>query len=125
MRSKLNFVVFAVLCAASLASCGGGVQLNDNLNGTTVRLKAGDPVTVTLRSLGDSGYSNWVVSAAPDPAVLKSTGSKHQEGGGLSGDFGQDVFSFEAVAAGETSIQASASRFSGEEAHWVAYVHVQ
>ena len=126
MRPNRTLLVLAILLAASLVGCGGGAQLNDNLNGTTVQLKKGDPVTVTLRSLGDGGYSNWVISAVPDAAVLKSTGTKHQAGGGLSGDFGSDVFSFEAVAAGQTSIQATATRsFSGESVNWIAYVHVE
>ena len=68
----------------------------------------------------------YVREAFPDAAVLKSTGTKHQAGGGLSGDFGSDVFSFEAVAAGQTSIQATATRsFSGESVNWIAYVHVE
>jgi predicted secreted protein len=121
-----NRIVPAFLLAFLLAGCGGGVNLNENLNGTTVELKAGDPLTVTLRSLGDGGYSDWVLTGLPDPAVLKSTGSKHQAGGGLTGDFGSDVFSFEAVKAGQTSIQASATRtWSGETVNFVAYVHVQ
>jgi predicted secreted protein len=106
----------------SLPACGGSshdggdsshgrtITVGEQSNGTTVVMGVGEHLTVALMSAGDGGYSNWSIASAPDSKTLASTSSEHQPPppGALPGNFGTDVFNFEAVAAGTTSVVATA-----------------
>jgi len=124
-----------LLCCAvvlGLAACGrssndGSLSVNEESNGTSVAMTVGEQLTVTLTSLGDGGFSNWTITTAPDPTVLTSITSHHQDPGpgAMPGNFGQDIFEFRAVGAGETSLVASAVRsWSGEAATFALTVTV-
>ena len=94
-----------------------GRTVGEEANGTTIGMGVGEQVTVALTSPGDSGYSNWTIASTPDSGVVAWTSSEHQAppSGAGPGNFGTDVFDFEAVAAGSTSVVATAVRpWSGE-----------
>ena len=88
----------------------------------------GEQLTVALTSHGDGGFSDWTIASAPDSRILASTSSEHQPpppGAGV-GNFGTDVFDFQAVAAGNTSVVATAARsWSGETLTFSVTVTVQ
>ncbi len=118
--------------ALALAACGGSsngrtVTIGEE-SGTTIVMGVGDQLTVALTSHGDSGYSNWTIARAPDSGILLSTSSEHQPPPPTAGagNFGTDVFNFQAVATGNTSAVASAVRsWSGETLTFAVTVTVQ
>lgn len=81
-------------------------------NGSTVSLAPGQKLTLRLRNLGDGGYGAWVLATSPDAAILRLGSSTHEPPapGAPLGNFGQDVFAFQALAAGETRVVATATR---------------
>jgi predicted secreted protein len=81
-------------------------------NGTTVSVAAGRTLTLRLRNLGDGGYQAWALSASPDAAVLRLASSAHEAPGPGAplGNFGQDLFVFQALAPGQTRLVATATR---------------
>ena len=78
--------------------------------GKTETLEGGQIFTVTLGNPGDGGYR----FDAPkfDTAVLQFKSQRHIQPApdALDGDFGRDVFEFEAIHAGQSKIDITASR---------------
>lgn len=108
--------------ALALAACGGSshgriVAVGEESNGGTIVMDVGEQLTLALTSHGDGGYSNWTLASPPASGILTLTSSGHQPppaGSGV-GNFGTDLFEFQAVAAGGTSAVATAVRsWSGE-----------
>ncbi len=123
----------ACSCAIALAACGHSLRgrtitVGEESNGATIVMGIGDQLTMSLTSHGDGGYSNWTIASAPDSAILAPTGSSHQPpppGAGF-GNFGTDVFAFQAVGFGKTSAVATAVRpWSGETLTFSVTVTVQ
>jgi len=105
--------LFAALLLVATACDGSApsVSIDEQSNGASIPLTVGENLAVTLKSLGDSGFPNWTVTTSPDHAVLKSMAAEHQQAtSGLLGDFGKDIFKFQAVAPGQTSLIASAAQ---------------
>jgi predicted secreted protein len=87
-------------------------RLTESDNGTTVSVGVGARVRVVLESNASTGYS-WVVTTAPDPAVVVATGEPFYAApatSSLLGVSGHQVFDFEAVAAGTTTLQLAYQR---------------
>jgi predicted secreted protein len=103
------------------------VLVGNQANGTAVTLQAGQKLTVELRSLGDGGYTNWAITTPPSPGVLALTASTHEPPSAAQpGNFGKDLFVFEARAPGETPFVATATRpWSGESATFTLDVTVR
>lgn len=78
------------------------VRLDLSDAGRTVGIAVGQVFTITLPS---AGPGDWVISSLPDAAIASPFSSGFTSGpqGGLQ------VFGFQAVAAGTTSLQLSAS----------------
>lgn len=135
-----------VLGVATLAACGasGGARSQqvaagvepdaivtvDGARSAPVTLAVGRTLAVELRSLGDSGYGNWVLTGAPDPAVLELKQATHAPPDphppGFVGDFGKDLFVLRASGVGETRLVLTATRpWSGETASFTLAVVVQ
>jgi predicted secreted protein len=111
----LGPLMVCLACGTNGAAAGGGATAQAvtlDANGTTVSATVGRTLTLRLRNLGDGGYQPWVLAAPPDPAVLRLTSSSHEEPGpgALLGNFGQDVFTFQALAPGLTKLVATATR---------------
>jgi predicted secreted protein len=117
-RSACRWLVVAWLagvvagCASERRTAWGNVIVDDPENGTTVTVSAGQTLAVGLRSYGDGGYTPWALATPPDPSALRllRTGNASIHGGGRPGDFGRDIFVFEAVGAGTTRIVETTSR---------------
>jgi len=116
-RIACSFAVALALAACDRSSNEPTVAVGEEANGTTIGMGVGDRLTVALTSPGDGGYSNWTIATAPDSGILALTGSAHRPPppGAYPGNFGTDVFDFEAAGAGSTSVVATAVRaWSGE-----------
>lgn len=115
MKGTWAFAMGVVLSAA-VTACGserpwGDVTVFDAADGATVTVAVGQTLAVGRHSAGDGGYSPWSLAAPPDPAVLRlvRTGndrSRHAN----PGDYGRDIFVFEAVGAGTTQVVETTSR---------------
>lgn len=129
MRPLVNLLTAFLLAAAG--ACGSSAPsatIDEQSNGANVPLSVGEGLTVVLRSLGDSGFPNWTITTSPDHAVLKSIAAEHQPpSSGRPGDFGKDVFTFQAVAAGQTSLTASTTQPwpAGDTASFAVNVQVR
>jgi hypothetical protein len=88
----------------------------------------GQTLVVDLRNSGDGGYDNWVLAAAPAITVLRLTQAWHEPppAGAAPGNFGRDMFVFDAVGVGTTQLGATATRpFSGETSTYTLDVVVR
>lgn len=100
--------VLALVLAALLLACtgaGGDRTLRESDNGKTVTLSVGQHLRIELNSNQSTPY-RWVVQAAPDAAVLTPAGESTYlpSRSDKIGAPGHEVFEFQAVAPGTTTI---------------------
>ena len=109
-RMALNLLVLSIV-AAVLSACGGAVGpenvyiADENDNGQTVTMGAGDALQISLPENRSTGYIWSIVTN--DEAVLRPTDEPSYaiEGEPLPGAGGRVTFHFTAVGAGEVSLQ--------------------
>ncbi len=110
VENKTTWVIVAsmLMLCTMLAGCGsvGEVNVRDADAGGRVDLQVGQMLTVSLESNPTTGYS-WQVTRY-DNAILNQLGEvEFKQGGekGLVGAGGIETFRFEAVSAGDTSLE--------------------
>ena len=109
-RMVLNLLGLSIV-AALLSACGGAAGpenvyiADENDNGQTVTMGAGDALQISLPENRSTGYIWSIVTN--DEAVLRPTDEPSYaiEGEPLPGAGGRVTFYFTAVAAGEVSLQ--------------------
>ncbi len=109
-RMVLNLLGLSIV-AALLSACGGAAGpenvyiADENDNGQTVMMGAGDALQISLPENRSTGYIWSIVTN--DEAVLRPTDEPSYaiEGEPLPGAGGRVTFYFTAVAAGEVSLQ--------------------
>ena len=109
-RIVLNLLGLSIV-AALLSACGGAAGpenvyiADENDNGQTVTMGAGDALQISLPENRSTGYIWSIVTN--DEAVLRPTDEPSYaiEGEPLPGAGGRVTFYFTAVAAGEVSLQ--------------------
>ena len=109
-RIALNLLALSIV-AALLSSCGGAAGpenvyiADENDNGQTVMMGAGDALQISLPENRSTGYIWSIVTN--DEAVLRPTDEPTYaiEGEPLPGAGGRVTFYFTAVGAGEVSLQ--------------------
>jgi inhibitor of cysteine peptidase len=126
------------VAALAVAACGSegaeargsalpprAVELTVRDSGKEVQLHPGQEMIVTLESNASTGF-RWVLVAKPDSDVLKLAGSEYVAATtDLLGAPGEEVWTFEAVAAGKTALELSYQRASGETSGQAFKVSVQ
>ena len=80
---------------------------------TTVSIKKGDTVNLTLHDYGDGGYL-WTLTQC-DTNLLRQTDQFTWGSSGMLGDFGKDTWIFSAVNTGSTMLQLTCQRPFGEQ----------
>ena len=101
IKSIILTIVFSVFLGACSASC---LTLTEKDNGSTVSLRDGQSLKITLASNPSTGYSWKIVSI--DPALLKQVGEKeyihesNRKGGG-----GHTIFRFRGTGKGKLSLK--------------------
>ena len=109
-RIVLNLLGLSIV-AALLSACGGAAGpenvyiADENDNGQTVMMGAGDALQISLPENRSTGYIWSIVTN--DEAVLRPTDEPTYaiEGEPLPGAGGRATFHFTAVGAGEVSLQ--------------------
>jgi predicted secreted protein len=79
---------------------------------TTVSLKKGDTLNLTLQDYGDGGYV-WTITQT-DEALLKQVNQFTWGSSGMLGDFGQDTWVFTAANTGSMTLKLECARGFGD-----------
>ncbi len=77
-------------------------------NGTTVTIRTGDSLRLSLKDYGDGGYS-WSITGR-NAAQLALASNDHINGSGGLGDFGSDLWVFTALQPGTSSLELVCAR---------------
>jgi predicted secreted protein len=80
---------------------------------TTMSLKRGDQVNLTLQDYGDGGYV-WTVTQI-DENFLRQTNQFTWGSSGMLGDFGKDTWVFTTMNTGSTILELQCQRPFGEQ----------
>ena len=88
------------------------VYINADANDTTVSVKKGDTVNLTLQNYGDGGYI-WTITRI-DEKILFQTNQFNWGSSGMLGDFGKDTWVFTATQTGSTTLSLDCKRPFGE-----------
>ena len=84
------------------------VYVNENNNGTTISLKKGGLLNVTLPDHGDGGYT-WVITSI-DTTMLRQDTQFAWGSSGILGDFGKDTWTFTALKSGSITLSLECKR---------------
>ena len=88
------------------------VYINADANNTTISVKKGGTVNLTLQDYGDGGYV-WTITRI-DEKTLFQTDQFNWGGSGMLGDFGKDTWLFTATQTGNTTLSLECKRPFGE-----------
>lgn len=102
-RGRLPFAALAgaVLALPLFAAPAGGQPTDPK---TPIEVPAGQEFTITLESNPTTGFS-WQLSGPLDESVVQLVGSSYNSGQpGLPGAGGEEIWTFQSVGTGETSI---------------------
>jgi inhibitor of cysteine peptidase len=77
-------------------------------NGTTITIKTGDSLRLTLKDFGDGGYS-WSIKTQ-DARMLTLKSTDHSNSSGRLGDFGSNIWVFSALQPGSSSLELVCAR---------------
>jgi predicted secreted protein len=89
------------------------VYINADTNDTTISVKKGDQVNLTLQDYGDGGYV-WTITHI-DEKLLFQTNQFNWGSSGMLGDFGKDTWMFTATQTGSTMLSLECTRSFGEK----------
>jgi predicted secreted protein len=90
------------------------VFVTENNNGTSISMKKGDLLNVSVHDYGDGGYV-WTISRI-DSTMLRKDNQFTWGSSGMLGDFGKDTFVFTALKTGSTTLSLECKRSFGEQA---------
>ncbi len=100
------------------------VYINADANDTTVSVKKGNIVNLTLQDYGDGGYV-WTITAI-DEKLLFQTDQFNWGSSGMLGDFGKDTWVFTATQTGSTTLSLECKRpFDGIDSCQQFVVHLE
>jgi inhibitor of cysteine peptidase len=132
MKTKLIALGLSLILALSLVACASATketavkvsidefQSQQNIS-QQVEVPAGGVLTVTLGSNRTTGFQWSETASISDSAVLKQTSHEYQAPDStLAGAAGQEVWKFEALQKGTTTVSMEYSRpwEGGEKAEW-------
>ena len=93
--------------AEAAAPAGKTIELSRDDNGKDISVRPGDVVRIKLKSNRTTGYSWAEVKDKTDAKVLKSDGGEYkvdEHPAGMVGVGGNEIWTFQALAAGKTEI---------------------
>jgi len=129
MRTKKSLIVIGLVAIAIIAAgtviganllaekeknplASSTLYLTGENHNSTVALKKGDIVNLTLPDYGDGGYV-WTITHL-DETVLSQTQQFTWGSSGLLGDFGKDTWMFTPIHTGSTTLELVCQRPFGE-----------
>jgi predicted secreted protein len=84
------------------------IYLTEKDNGSTVSVRKGDALNLTLQDHGDGGYT-WTITKI-DEKILGQVEQFNWGSSGALGDFGKDTWVFSAKNSGTTILQLECKR---------------
>jgi inhibitor of cysteine peptidase len=98
-------------CSPTGSSAPGAVSVDESSSGKQVEIAAGGALTVTLESNATTGFQ-WELKSVGDPSVLQSQGGTYNapEATGMVGAGGEEVWTFKALKAGNSSLSMEYSQ---------------
>ena len=111
MKKTVFILLFMLFATGLLMACSprGGVSLGAADNGRTIEMKTGETLKVSLEGNPTTGY-NWY-SSSSNPQVLSQVGdSSFAASSNAMGACGMISLTFQALTAGETSLQLQYKR---------------
>ena len=129
MKTKKSLIIIGLVAIVAIAAGTViGVNLNSekpmnkqtpstvyitaDANDTTVSVKKGDIVNLTLQDYGDGGYV-WTITRI-DEKLLFQTDQFNWGSSGMLGDFGKDTWVFTATQTGSATLSLECTRPFGE-----------
>jgi inhibitor of cysteine peptidase len=107
VTAKVTFIL-SLATAVTLASCGfarsPAVRLTDADTGSSVQLRQGQDLEVTLQGNPTTGYT-WEVLPGAETILEQQGEPKYEAESNLLGAGGSFTFTFKAVTEGETSLR--------------------
>jgi inhibitor of cysteine peptidase len=105
MFRKHQFIITCILLFTLLTGCAGKSTVNvyEFQNGTSVDLKTGDMLVITLDGNPTTGYQ-WEMLPNTDGVVELQGDPEYKSGGNLVGSGGKYNFNVKAVKAGTTRV---------------------
>jgi inhibitor of cysteine peptidase len=105
MFRKLRFIIACSLLFSLLSGCAGKstMNVNESQNGTSVDLKTGDMLVITLEGNPTTGYQ-WEMLPNTDGIVELQGDPEYKSGGNQVGSGGKYSFNVKAVKAGTTRV---------------------
>lgn len=134
-RTRILIIAMAgLLLVAALAGGCGGTKTTPtttpkevgNVTGESITARAGQDFQVSLAENPSTGYT-WAITTEPDKAVIVQKGAstfiQAPESSGLAGAPGTEVWTFTAVAAGNTNIVFENKQAGAKETDPPAWTH--
>ena len=85
------------------------IHCNVEDNHSTLSIKKGDQVNLTLQDYGDGGYT-WMIVTLDEQLLKKESERLNWGGTGMLGDFGKDTWIFTALNTGSTILELECVR---------------
>jgi len=110
MKTSTSLYTLALIALVALAGCKGTVTpargLSSSDNGSTVELKVGAKIGVTLSST-PSRARHWELAPLDEAVVKQASGSSFEPHSKMAGSGGISTWGFQAVAPGKTVLKLS------------------
>jgi predicted secreted protein len=126
MKTKTSLIIIGLVAIAAIAA---GTVLGVNLmsekpiekqtpstiycnvedNHSTISIKKGDQVNLTLQDYGDGGYT-WAIVTLDEQLLKKESEQLNWGSTGMLGDFGKDTWIFTALNTGSTTLKLECAR---------------
>ena len=126
MKTKTSLIIIVLVAIAAIAA---GTVLGVNLmsekpiekqissaihctienNNSTISIKKGDQVNLTLQDYGDGGYT-WTIITLDEQLLKKESEQLNWGTTGMLGDFGKDTWIFTAFNTGSTTLKLECVR---------------
>lgn len=104
MKRDIYNIIVILLMAAFLAACTSGVELGEADNGTTVEVKTGQVIEISLPGNITTGY-NWVADAEPLSILTQEGEPEFEADSDLIGAGGMITLKFKAKSAGQETLR--------------------
>ncbi len=107
MKKIVFILVVALIVTMALGGCKTGSDtLTDKNNGDSISLRIDEEVVIKLESNPTTGYG-WILNEKTDTSIVSMVGSEYvqsEEDEELVGAGGHEIFTFKALASGDTAI---------------------
>jgi len=118
MKKIVFILVVALIVTMALGGCKTGSDiLTEKNNGDSIELTIDSEFVIKLESNPTTGYG-WILDEKTDTSIVSMVGSEYaqsEEDEELVGAGGHEIFTFKAIASGDTTVLLNYERSWEEE----------